>query len=166
MHVNLRAPDWAKAIASDLTDMDRAAEPLQPGAELDYELPDDVYFQYAWVDDSGKLQPDPDCPERTTSVWYGEVSEVFGPGYRQDPLAAETAESSEQAGELTERLKIEPGAGAASDAPAWRVTVVSPPGDHGELPLLIAQDGVAFLRIGRPHLIAAELAARGEARPA
>src|SRR5690606_20523278 len=71
-----------------------------------------------------------------------------------------------QDGELTERLKIEPLAGAAGDAPAWRVTVVSPPGDHGELPLVIAQDGVAFLRIGRPHLIAAELAARGEARPA
>lgn len=166
MHVNLQAPAWATAIASDLTDMDRAAEPLEPGAELDYELPDDVYFQYAWVDDSGKLRPDPDCPERTTSVWYGEVSEIFGPSYRPDPLAADTANGAGQGGGATERLKIEPAAGTAADAPAWRVTVVSPPGDHDELPLVIAQDGVAFLRIGRPHLIAAELTSRGEARPA
>lgn len=160
MQVKVKAPSWAKAIASDLTDMDRAPQAVEPGAELDYELPDDVYFQYAFVDDEGKLHADPEHAERADSVWYGEVSEVRGPEFRPEPLAAATAEQRSGA---AERLKVEPPAG---DGPAWRVSVVSPPGDHGELPLVIAQDGVAFFRIGRPHLIAAELLATGEIRPA
>lgn len=140
--------------------MDRDPRPVEPGEEINHELPDDAYFQYAFIDTEGKIRPDPACPESTTSVWYGEVSQVPGPAYRPDPLAAKTAE---EASGRAERFKVEP---AVGEGPAWRVSVVSPPDTAEGLPLVIVQDGVAFFRMGRPHLIARELLALGEARPA
>ena len=164
MRLTLQVPAWATALASDLTDMDRDPQPVAPGETVEYELPDDVYFQYAFVDEDGKLRPDPAGAEKVASVWYGEVSVVKGPDYQRSELA-EVANEPERG--KTDRLRLEPVAG---EGPPWRVTVFTPATAAGaeasELPLVIAQDGVAFFRIGKAHLIAGVLAERGEARPA
>lgn len=158
MRLTLQVPAWATAIASDLTDMDRDPQSVEPGGRLEYELPDDVYFQYAFVDKKGEMRPDPHNDKSTRSVWYGELSVVTGPDYRPDPLA----EVAGAGGEI-DRLRLEPVVG---EGPAWRVSVYSPPDQPGELPLVIVQDGVAFLRLGKPHIVADALVASGQAVPA
>lgn len=160
MHLRLQAPEWAAAIASDLTDMDRNPRPVASGESVEHELPDDVYFQYAFIDGNGKFRTDPVREESARSIWYGDVSVVEGPDYRPDELAE--VDDEKVRGKI-DRLRLEPVVG---DGPAWRVTVYTPPSTVGALPLVIAQDGVAFFRIGRPHVVSEVLAGRGETRPA
>ncbi len=160
MRLTLQAPPWATAIASDLTDMDRAPEQVTPGERLEYELPDDVYFQYAFADEGGKLRPDPANDDTVRSVFYGEVSFVTGPDYRQGELADPPDDLA--TGE-TARLRLAPVTG---DGDPWRVSVYTPADADGELPLVVVQDGVAFNRIGKVHLVAEALRAAGQARAA
>lgn len=160
MRLTLKVPEWANALASDLTDMHRDPQAVRPGETVEQRLPDDVYFQYGFLDKDGKLRPDPAREERASSVWYGEVSVARGPDYRPGELVDAPDDLARGS---TDRLKIAP---ADGDGEPWRVTVYSPADAEGELPLVIAQDGVAFYRIGKPHVIAAALRADGEARPA
>lgn len=160
MRLTFQVPEWATALASDLTDMHRDPQAVRPGETIEQRLPDDVYFQYGFLDQDGKLQPDPANEERDTSVWYGEVSVARGPDYRPGELVDTPDEVARGS---VDRLKIDP---ASGDGEPWRVTVYTPADADGELPLVITQDGVAFYRIGKPHVIAAALRARGGARPA
>ena len=86
LHVNV--PEWATAIASDLTDMDRNPHPVDARKVSSFalDLPDDVYFEYAFLD-SGKLRADPERAERADNPWYKEVSAVYGPDYQPNPFA-------------------------------------------------------------------------------
>lgn len=148
---------------SDHTDMVRAPELLDPAATryVEFEFPDDAYFEYAFVDAQGKLRPDPANPLRADNPWYPDASALAGPEYAPDPLA--TPDRALERGRI-ERLRL---TSDALDGQVRRVSVYTPHGaGRAELPLVIAQDGVAFQRLAGVHLVAEALAARGEARPA
>lgn len=163
MRVRVEVPEWAEQLASDDTDMARAPEPLHPphDREVTFELPEDAYFEYGFVDAQGKLRADPANPVKADNPWYPDASALLGPAYRPDPLA--TPDRALERGELT-RLRL------TSDAlggQVRRAAVYTPAGHDGkELPLVIVQDGVAFHRLAGLHLVGEALSATGEARPA
>lgn len=161
MRLDIVVPHWAERLASDLTDMDRAPVPVEPGEVVRYELPDDVYFEYAFGDASGKLLPDPSAAERAMTIWYGEVSAVRGPEYRQAELADPPADLVLG---TTDRLRVE---SRAMGGQTRRVSVYTPTDAPDEpLPLVVVQDGVAAYRTGKVHQVAQALLDRGNVKPA
>lgn len=144
-----------------MTDMVRAPVSVEPGEVISYELPDDVYFEYTFADRSGKLAPDPAVAERTTTIWYGEVTAVRGPEYRRAALAEPPADLVLG---VTDRLRLE---SSAMGGQVRRVSIYTPAGvRHEPLPLVMVQDGVAAYRKGRVHEVTQALIDRGEARAA
>lgn len=161
MRLDIVVPHWAERLASDLTDMDRAPVAVEPGEVVSYDLPDDVYFEYAFGDGNGKLLPDPTAPERAMTIWYGEVSAVRGPEYKQAELAEPPAGLDLG---TTDRLRL---GSPAMGGQTRRVSVYTPAGaPDGPLPLVVVQDGVAAYRTGRVHQVAQALLDRGDVRPA
>ena len=163
MKLSIEPPEWATELLSDLTDMDR--DPLalhgQSAQPIEYELPEDVYFEYAFRDSEGRIVGDPSNERGVVSPHYPNASSVVGPAYQPDELAdLGTAQATGQ----TTRLRLQ------SDLfpdETRRVTVYTPAGHEGaELPLVMVQDGVAFNRLGRIHQVADTLNERGETRPA
>lgn len=143
--------------------MVRAPEPIDPALTrfVEFEFPDDAYFEYGFVDGQGKLLPDPANPARADNPWFPDASAMTGPEYAPDPLA--TPDRSLERGRL-ERLRL---VSHALGGQARRVAVYTPFGaERAELPLVIVQDGVAFQRLAGVHVVAEALAARGEARQA
>lgn len=162
MKVALKAPPWAQKLISDLTDMDRDPRPVTPGEVVEYELPDDAYFEYGFIDTDGKVRPDPANERRAKSVWYGEVSYLTGPDHDPDELAQPPEELAR--GDV-DRLRIE---SALMAGQTRRVTVYTPAGVGKDTPtpLAIVQDGVAMMRIGSLHLLLEALIERGDVVPA
>ncbi len=160
MIVTLRAPPWARRLASDVTDMDRDPRPVGPGEEVEYRLPDDTYLEYAFLDEAGAMRADPANPVRADNPWYAEVSAVRGPEYRPGALADPPRPPEPVS---VERLRI-PGAALGGER---RVTVAAPAGfEAAELPLVVVQDGVAFYRLARLADVLDALVRAGRARPA
>ncbi|HKI58812.1 MAG TPA: alpha/beta hydrolase-fold protein [Trueperaceae bacterium] len=162
MRTAIDVPDWATHFVSDLSDMDRNPRRLEPGSgrQLPLELPDDVYFEYAFLDAEGRMRADPDNPRRADNPWYPEASALRGPDYRPDPLA-DPPEPARPA--AVDRLRV------ASErlGQQRRVIVATPAGFEGEpLPLALVQDGVAFYRLARLADVLAALLSAGAARPA
>ncbi len=163
MRANVEVPDWARRLVSDDTDMTRAARPLNPATtpEVEFDFPDDGYYEYGFMDERGRLHADPGNALRANNPWYPEVSALTGPRYAADPYAA--LDRSLERGH-TSRLRL---TSTALNGQLRRATVYTPLGHEGaELPLVVAQDGVAFNRLAGLHLVGEQLAARVEARPA
>ncbi|MDF1522048.1 MAG: alpha/beta hydrolase-fold protein [Trueperaceae bacterium] len=161
MRLEIRVPDWARSVYSDLTDMHRAPHPVDAGkvARFTLELPDDVRFEYAFVDGDGRVRADPDRGANGANPWYPEVTEVRGPAYRPHPLA------DPPASEPAWRVRRHKLASRASGGDR-RVTVVSPPDVAGPLPVVVLHDGVAYQRLARAADVLAELVRQGRGRPA
>ena len=160
MEFTVTVPDWARHVVSDHTDMDRDPHPVDAAkvARFRLDLPDDVHFEYAFLDADGRMRADPGNPERADNPWFPEVSRVRGPDYRPHPLADVDPEAAR--GE-TRRLRIDDGAGGSR-----RVKLYTPAGASGPLPLVIVQDGTAYERIARLPAVLEALQAEGRARPA
>ncbi len=160
MRLRLTAPDWAEKLIDDLTDMTRDPRDVEPGEVVEHELPDDAYYEYAFLDAAGNVRPDPARAERARSIWYGEVSYVTGPDYRPDPLSDPPADLATG---VTDRLRLE----SAALGQTRRVTVYTPSmlAEGEAAPLAVVQDGVAFQRVGGIHLMVEALARRGEVAP-
>ena len=160
MQLEVTVPPWARQVVSDRTDMDRAPRPIDPTAVRRFKvpLPDDVYYEYAFLDAEGRMRADPNNPERADNPWYPEVSCVRGPGYRAHPLAAPDPQAAR--GELR-RLRMPDGAGGVR-----RVALYQPAGLTGPAPLAIVHDGTAYQRIARLPALLETLVAEGRARPA
>lgn len=155
------APGWATQLISDMSDMGRAPQPVKPGASESFELPDDVYFQYAYVTEDGTVRPDPEGEATVTNLWYGEVSEVRGPAYRQDEFAVVP---DDLARGTVARLRLQ---SRSLGGEARRASLYTPVGyDASELPLVVVQDGVSFMRVGRLAALLEALLERGEVEPA
>ena len=73
MKLQITVPEWATAVVSDLTDMDRNPHPVDAGKVSSFALtlPDDMYFEYAFLDEAGKMRADPECETRADNPWYG-----------------------------------------------------------------------------------------------
>ncbi len=161
MQATISVPTWARHVISDLTDMDRSPHRVDRRrvASFTLDLPDDVYFEYAFLDDDGRIRGDPENPDRGSNPWYPEVSVLTGPSYRPDPLARPPEPATP--GELT-RHRVE----SRRLGQLRRVSVHTPAGASGPLPVVLVQDGTAFLRVGKLGQLLDVLVARGEARPA
>lgn len=156
-------PDWAEQLASDATDMWRAPTSLPQRAprRVEFEFPEDAYFEYGFIDAQGKIRADPANPVRADNPWYPDASALTGPAYAPDPLA--TPDRSLERGRLS-RLRL---TSDALEGQLRRVAVYTPHGHDGaELPLVVVQDGVAFQRLAGLHVVGEALARTGEARAA
>lgn len=161
MKLTIQIPSWARQIVSDLTDMERNPHPVDSAKvrQFTLELPDDAYFEYAFLDESGRMRPDPANETRADNPWYPEASAVYGPAYRPDPYAAPAAEARGR----TARERLESRALGQSR----RLVLYTPAGHAGEpLPVAYVQDGTAYLRIARLPAVLEALLAAGEVRPA
>ncbi|HEX7021488.1 MAG TPA: alpha/beta hydrolase-fold protein [Trueperaceae bacterium] len=161
MNVEIRIPPWAVQVVSDLTDMERSPQPVDATKVSGFtlHLPDDAYFEYAFVDEAGRMRADPGNPRRAHNPWYPEVSAVFGPTYRADPLAEPPAQEGGRV--LRERLA------SAVLGQTRRLTFFTPQGREMEpLPVVFVQDGTAYYRVARLADVLAALLQAGEVRPA
>ena len=157
----VRVPEWAVSIISDFTDMHRAPRPVSAARvpRFTLALPDDVRFEYAFVDGGGRVRADPEYGANGTNPWYPELTEVRGPRYAPHPLADPPAAAPAWRA-LRWRLEA-PG----FDTPR-RVQVLSPPDQPGPLPVVVLHDGIAYQRLVRAADVLAALVADGRARPA
>ncbi len=120
-----------------------------------FELPDDVYFEYAYVDDQGEKRPDPENPNPILNPWWTFASNLMGPTYRPDPLAH--ISSIAPAGQVL-RLSLD----SKILGDNRRFLVYSPPGlAQAALPHILFQDGKAFFGWGKvPQVLDSMMAAR------
>ena len=155
MNVRIEIPDWARQLASDHTDMDRAPRPVDSSKVSSFrlDLPDDVYYEYGFFDGEGKLRSDPENPERAHNPWYPDLSAIHGPDYTPSPYAEL---HGEQVRGSMERHRVD----SKLLGSVRRLSVYTPPGHDrsSELPTLLAFDGIAFQRIaGLPQVLEALL---------
>jgi enterochelin esterase family protein len=162
MELVLNPPESARALVSDLTGMDRAPKPLDPAAgPVTLTLPEDAYFEYAFLDEDGTMHADPANPLRADNPWYPEVSAAVGPAYTADPLYQQAA-ARKESGRL-ERKRLE----SRALGQTRRITIYTPAGHEGKpLPLVLVQDGPAFQRLGNLPRVLDALLAKDRAAPA
>ena len=161
MKLNVNVPEWATAIVSDLTDMDRNPHPVNARkvSSFTLELPEDVYFEYAFLDKAGEMRADPEREERADNPWYKQVSAVYGPDYRPNPYA----NPDELPIGETQRLRLE----SKHLNQTKRVSIYTPRGHETEpLPVVYVQDGVALYRYAKLHLVLENLLRDKLVRPA
>jgi enterochelin esterase family protein len=161
MELIIKPPGFARSLVSDLTDMHRSPRPLDGAGEpLTFSLPDDVYFEYAFLDEAGKMRADPANPLWADNPWYAEVSAVTGPAYAPDPFYLQAA-ARPDAGQL-DRWRLE----SAALGQLRRVTIWTPAGaQDAALPAILVQDGQAFMRIGQVTRVLDALLAAGRVPP-
>jgi enterochelin esterase family protein len=159
MRVELVAPDWATHLLSDLTDWQR--DPLPVGRLRPFDLPDDAYFEYAWLDGDGQRREDPANPHPRLNPWWPYACHVAGPAYLPDPDAEATAGAAPRGRTL--RLEVD-----SRLLGQTRHALVYTPAGCGDraLPLVLFQDGKAYYGWGRVPQILDRLLARGEVAPA
>jgi enterochelin esterase family protein len=158
MRVDLAPPPWATHLLSDLTDWQRAPVPV---AELaPFEIPDDAYFEYAWLDAAGARRPDPANTNPRLNPWWDYACHLTGPDYRPDPDAA--AQDARPRGRV---LRLEVPSRVLGET--RRLLIYSPPGlADAALPHVLFNDGKAYFGWGRAPQVFDRLHGRGEVAPA
>jgi enterochelin esterase-like enzyme len=162
MKAEIDIPTWATHLISDRTDMSRSPHPVDAGKVLSFrfELPDDVYFEYAFIDGEGEVRADPGNPRRGNNPWFPEVSALIGPKYRPSPYAEPPAAAA--TGSL-DRHRVE----SEVLGGMRRLTVYTPAGqENRSLPLVLVHDGPAFLRVANLPSVLEALLAEDRIRPA
>lgn len=159
MRVELAAPPWATHLLSDLTDWQRAPVPVAELAPL--ELPDDAYFEYAWLDRDGQRREDPANTNPRLNPWWPYACHLAGPAYRPDPDAVVALGLAPRGRTL--RLEV-----AARGLGQRRHVLVYTPAGCADLalPAILFQDGKAYQGWGRVPQVLDLLLARGEVAPA
>ena len=141
MRLDLRAPSWATHLLSDQDDWTKAPVPVAQMKPL--ELPDDAYFEYAYMDQAGKRRPDPENSNPILNPWWGFASNVCGPLYKPDPYSQISGEAP--AGQVV-RLNLE----SKLLNQTRRLLIYSPPGmAKASLPHILFQDGKAYFGWGK-----------------
>jgi enterochelin esterase family protein len=159
MRVELQPPEWATHLISDLDDWMRRPRPV---AELvPFELPDDAYFEYAWLDADGEKRPDPANENEPRNPWWPYARYLAGPDWRPDPWAR--IEPRTVPAGTTRRLKL-----SSEHLGRERHVLVYTPAGHQdrELPQVWFQDGKAFYGWGKAPQVLDKLLANGQCGPA
>lgn len=153
MRIELKPPPWATHLQSDLTDWQRAPVPVAEMAP--FEIPDEAYFEYAYVDAEGNRRPDPDNRNPRLNPWWEFACNISGPDYRPDPWVV--PEGVRPLGRVL-RLRID-----SRILEQTRHLLVYSPAGHVEdrLPLVLFQDGKAFYGWGRVSQVMDRLLAAG-----
>ena len=153
MRVDLKPPAWATHLLSDLTDWQRCPVPV---AEIEpSELPDDVYFEYAYLDHDGNRREDPDNPNPRLNPYWKYACNLAGADYRPGRFAR--LGPGRPAGTVRRRDVASSGFGRR------HYLIYSPAGyANTTLPLILFQDGKAYFGWGKAprvldHLLAADL---------
>jgi enterochelin esterase-like enzyme len=158
VNVTVSIPIWAKFIVSDFTDMDRSPQAVT-SETLSFELPDDAYFEYAFLGADGAMQPDPNNSVKAENPWYPNASAVIGTSYKVDAYATPTV----QAEGRVLRLRLE----STFLMQTRRMIVYTPKGyENQALPVTYAQDGVAYYRIAKLAEVLEQLLSEDSIRPA
>jgi enterochelin esterase-like enzyme len=158
MTANLLIPDWAKFIVSDFTDMERSPKKIEE-THLTFELPEDAYFEYGFLDAAGNLQADPNNPIKADNPWQPNSSAIFGPIYQADAYANPGIKAL---GRVL-RPRIE------SDIlkQTRRMIVYTPLGyEQQALPVVYVQDGVSYYRTAKLAEVLEQLLQNNLIRPA
>ncbi len=141
MHYTIQIPSWAKFIVSDFTDMERSPQAVT-GSSWSFELPEDAYFEYAFLDADKMMKPDPNNDVKANNPWLPNSSAILAPNYKPDLYANPTFKA---AGRVL-RLRIE----SLFLKQTRRMIVYTPLGYETQaLPVIYVQDGVAYYRIAR-----------------
>lgn len=159
MHVELAAPDWATHLLSDLTDWQRA--PLPVARLRPFDLPDEAYFEYAWLDRDGRRREDPANPNPRLNPWWTYACHVAGPSYRPD---ADTIAAA-SAIPLGRTLKLVVASRLLGEERGALVYTPAGCADR-DLPLVLFQDGKAYYGWGHVPQVLDRLLARDEVEPA
>jgi len=159
MRIELNPPAWATHLISDQDDWNRAPRPVAEVSPLN--LPDDAYFEYAWLDAAGTPRPDPDNPNPPNNPWWGFSRFLAGPDYRPDPWSLIPARTA-PAGRIL-RLRLD----SKHLGEQRHVLVYSPPGLADQpLPHVLYQDGKAYFGWGKAPQVFDRLLEAGLCAPA
>ncbi len=152
MRINLRPPPWATHLISDLDDWMKSPRPVADVTPFD--LPDDAYFEYAWLDDEGRKRPDPTNPNPPHNPWWDYARWLAGPKYQQNPFWLAAKDTLH--GKVT-RLRLP----SKILGDTRHILIYTPPGTGTDaLPQVWFQDGKAYFGWGKaPQLYEALLAA-------
>lgn len=159
MNIDLKPPNWATHLLSDLDDWDRRPRPISEIAPFD--LPDDAYFEYAWQDANGLARSDPDNPNPPNNPWWEYARYLAGPSYEPDPLSLVPSRLA-PAGRVL-RLRID----SEVLQQQRHVLVYSPAGCFdAALPHVLFQDGKAYFGWGKTPQVFDRMLAAGQCAPA
>ena len=139
MEVRLEVPPWATHLLSDLHDWKR--RPLPVGEVAPFAIPDDAWFEYAWLDAEGTMRADPGGVG-AGNPWWPAACVITGPEHRLHPgvpSAEATSRSRLERVRLTSRF-------LGQDR--WHFVYSTGDGD-GPRPVVYTQDGKAFWHWGR-----------------
>jgi len=121
-------------------------------------LPDDCYFEYAFIDQEGEIKADPQNLFTADNPWYPNASALIGPKYQADTLLNPSLKAEGNVKRLRPR--------SAALNETRRIISYTPKGFEAKaLPVIYAQDGVAYYRIAQLPAILEHLIAEG-CRPA
>jgi enterochelin esterase-like enzyme len=141
MDVTIQIPAWAKFVISDFTDMERSPQAISTKT-VSFQLADDAYFEYGFLDADGKLQPDPNNSIKADNPWHPNSSAVLAPNYRADVYATPTAKA--------EGRVLRPRIESSFLQQTRRMIVYTPKGyENQALPVIYVQDGIAYYRIAK-----------------
>ena len=144
MQVDFIIPEWATQVISDLTDMERSPHKVDASKvrKFSVDLPDDAYFEYAFIDEAGEVRPDPDNDVEADNPWYPDASAILGPNYK--PSSYADPELKAEGRVLRKRLE------SRHLGQTRRLIFYTPKGFGEEkLPTIYVQDGTAYYRIAR-----------------
>jgi enterochelin esterase-like enzyme len=157
MNVTIAVPSWAKFIASDFTNMERSPQAVSSDTWT-FELPDDAYFEYGFLDAEGNLQPDPNNPVKADNPWHPNSSAILAPNYKPDVYANPTVKA--------EGRVLRPRIDSKHLQQTRRIIVYTPKGyENQALPVIYAQDGVAYYRIAKLAEVLEQLLQENLIRP-
>ena len=159
MIIDFKPPLWATHLLSDLDDWERKPRPISEITPI--QLPEDAYFEYAWLHEDGSPRPDPDNSNPPCNDWWPHARCITGPDYRPDSWT-DLEENQGPAGEV-KRLRL------VSDYLKQRrhIIVYTPAGYSGErLQQIVFQDGKAYYGWGKAPQIFDGLLKAGQCLPA
>ncbi len=155
MEVNLRIPSWATHFMSDMHGWTQRPLPVADLAPFD--LPDDAWFEYAWLDADGQPRPDPGGVS-AGNPWWDYACRITGPRWRDHVRVPAASVHS------VHRLR-----GHRLDSRHFgsgrRIYTYSPAGADTPAPVLLIHDGKGFWHHGRCGVLADALLAAGEIPP-
>jgi enterochelin esterase-like enzyme len=146
------APPWASHLISDLGDWHRS--PLPVADIKPFELPDDAWFEFAWLDAEGNPHPDPKA-DPAGNPWWDYACCRFGPDFREhtDIPRAQTKAESRFVRHKYQSVHL--------GSPRW-VFMYSPAGPDEPRPLVLFQDGKATWHHGRVGPLVDALTRKGD----
>ena len=162
MKITIETPLWAKHIISDFSDWHRNPQPISkvaPSGLWQIELPEDAYFEYAFLDADGKQHSDPKNDSIAANPWFPAARAITGPNYKPDPYS--------QIENIGENKLVRYHLEWQHLGQTRRITSYTPLNHkYKALPVIYVQDGVAYYRIAKLHLVLEKLIAEKKIRPA